>query len=106
MLWILVSAAAILGNSSNYAIGRIIGPRAFSGRVPFLTPQHLQRTEAFFSRHGALTVLLSRFLPLLRTFAPFVAGIGRMPYFTFLGYNIVGGVAWASLFHLGRIPVR
>jgi membrane-associated protein len=96
-----VCAAAILGNTSNYAIGRAIGPRAFSGRIRLLKPEHLQRTEAFFARHGALTIVLSRFLPLVRTFAPFVAGVGRMPYLTFQSYNIVGGIAWASLFIWG-----
>lgn len=101
LLWLLVCAAAILGNTSNYAIGRAIGPRAFSGRIPLLKPEHLRRTEAFFARHGALTILLSRFMPLLRTFAPFVAGVGRMPYGTFLGYNIAGGIAWGTLFIWG-----
>ncbi len=93
--------AAVLGNTSNYAIGRVVGPRAFSGRLPLLKPAQLQRTEAFFARHGAITILLSRFLPLLRTFAPFVAGVGRMRYLTFQGYNILGGFAWGSLFIWG-----
>jgi membrane-associated protein len=101
LLWLLVCVAAILGNTSNYAIGRAVGPRAFSGRIRLLKPEHLQRTEAFFARHGALTILLSRFMPLLRTFAPFVAGVGRMPYSTFQGYNIAGGIAWGSLFIWG-----
>jgi len=101
LMWLLVCAAAILGNTSNYAIGRALGPRAFSGRFRLLKPEHLRRTEAFFARHGALTILLSRFMPLLRTFAPFVAGVGRMPYGTFQGYNIAGGIAWGSLFIWG-----
>jgi membrane-associated protein len=101
LLWLLVWAAAVLGNTSNYAIGRAIGPRAFSGRVRLLKPEHLRRTESFFARHGAVTILLTRFLPLLRTFAPFVAGVGRMRYRTFQGYNFVGGFAWASLFIWG-----
>jgi membrane-associated protein len=101
LMWVLVCAAAILGNTSNYAIGRAVGPRAFSGRIPLLKPEHLRRTESFFARHGALTILLSRFMPLLRTFAPFVAGVGRMPYGIFQGYNIVGGIAWGSLFIWG-----
>lgn len=101
LMWLLVCAAAILGNTSNYAIGRAIGPRAFSGRIRLLQPEHLRRTEAFFARHGALTILLSRFMPLLRTFAPFVAGVGRMPYGTFQGYNIAGGIAWGTLFIWG-----
>ncbi len=101
LLWVLVCVAAILGNTSNYAIGRAIGPRAFSGRVRLLKPEYLRRTEQFFARHGALTILLSRFLPLLRTFAPFVAGMGRMRYLTFQGYNIAGGIAWGTLFIWG-----
>ncbi len=101
LLWLLVCAAAILGNTSNYAIGRALGPRAFSGRMRLLRPQHLRRTEEFFARHGAATILLSRFLPLLRTFAPFVAGVGRMRYATFQGYNIAGGLAWGTLFIWG-----
>jgi membrane-associated protein len=101
LMWVLVCVAAILGNTSNYAIGRAIGPRAFSGRIRLLKPEHLRRTEAFFARHGALTILLSRFLPLLRTFAPFVAGVGRMRYVSFQSYNIVGGIAWGTLFIWG-----
>ena len=101
LMWALVCAAAILGNTSNYAIGRSIGPRAFSGRMRLLRPEHLRRTEDFFARHGAVTILLSRFLPLLRTFAPFVAGVGRMRYATFQGYNFAGGIAWATLFIWG-----
>jgi membrane-associated protein len=101
LMWVLVCAAAILGNTSNYAIGRAIGPGAFYGRIRLLKPEHLRRTEAFFARHGAMTILLSRFLPLLRTFAPFVAGVGRMRYVSFQGYNIVGGIAWSTLFIWG-----
>lgn len=101
LMWLLVCAAAILGNTSNYAIGRAVGPRAFSGRIRLLKPEHLQRTESFFARHGALAILLSRFMPLLRTFVPFVAGVGRMRYTTFQGYNIAGGIAWGSLFIWG-----
>ena len=101
LMWLLVCTAAILGNTSNYSIGRAIGPRAFSGRIRLLRPEHLRRTEAFFARHGAVTIMLSRFLPIIRTFAPFVAGVGRMPYLTFQGYNIAGGIAWGSLFIWG-----
>jgi membrane-associated protein len=101
LMWALVCLAAVLGNTSNYAIGRAIGPRAFSGRWRLLRPEHLRRTEAFFARHGAQTILLSRFVPLLRTFAPFVAGVGRMPYLSFQSFNIAGGVAWGSLFIWG-----
>ena len=101
LMWLLVCGAAILGNTSNYAVGRALGPRAFSGRLRLLKPEHLRRTELFFARHGAVTILLSRFLPLLRTFAPFVAGVGRMRYLTFQVYNIVGAIAWSTLFIWG-----
>jgi membrane-associated protein len=110
LMWALVCVAAILGNISNYAIGHAIGPRAFSGRFRLLQPEHLRRTEVFFARHGVLTIVLSRFLPFLRTFVPFVAGVGRMRFATFLGYSILGGIVWASLFIwggflFGNIPV-
>jgi membrane-associated protein len=98
---VLLAAAAIAGNSVNYAIGRALGQRAFSGRYRFFKLAHLQRTEGYFRRHGGLTVLLSRFTPIVRTFAPFVAGIGRMPYLRFQAFNIAGGVSWVALFLLG-----
>jgi membrane-associated protein len=97
----LLSLAAILGNTVNYAIGRAIGPPAFSGRYRFLKVEYLRRTEEFFQRHGGLAIALSRFMPIIRTFAPFVAGVGRMPYARFQAYNILGGVAWAMLFVWG-----
>lgn len=94
---VLLSAAAILGNTLNYAIGRRIGPPAFSGRYRLLKVEYLRRTEEYFARHGAMTIVLSRFVPIIRTFAPFVAGIGRMPYLRFQTYNIAGGVAWVVI---------
>lgn len=93
--------AAILGNTCNYAIGRAIGPPAFSGRYRLLKLEHLQSTEAFFTRHGGKTVVLSRFLPLLRTFAPFVAGVGQMNYLRFQGFNVLGAILWVSIFISG-----
>lgn len=110
ILWVMLAAAAALGNTTNYAVGRIVGPRAFSDRHRLFRVEHLHRTEAFFRRYGALTIVLSRFMPIIRTFAPFVAGIGRMPYVRFQAYNIVGAVAWTSLFLwggyvFGNIPV-
>jgi membrane-associated protein len=98
---LLLAAAAIAGNSVNYAIGRALGQKAFSGRYRFFKLEHLQRTEGYFRRHGGLTVLLSRFTPIVRTFAPFVAGIGRMPYLRFQAFNIAGGVSWVALFLFG-----
>ncbi len=106
----LLALAAILGNTVNYAIGAWLGPPAFSGRYPLLKLQYLRQTEDYFARHGAMTIVLSRFLPILRTFAPFVAGVGRMPYARFQLYNIAGGVGWVVLFIgggylFGNIPV-
>jgi membrane-associated protein len=96
-----LAAAAVLGNTVNYAIGRALGPPAFSGRYRLLKVEYLRRTEQFFRRHGALAIVLSRFIPIVRTCAPFVAGIGRMPYGRFLAYNLVGGCAWVLLFIWG-----
>ncbi|MEP7311272.1 MAG: VTT domain-containing protein [Pseudomonadota bacterium] len=97
-LWVLLALAAILGNTLNYTIGRAIGNHASGQRYRFVKATHLQRTEAYFRRHGAPTVLLSRFAPILRTFAPFIAGIARMPYGRFQAYNVLGGILWVGLF--------
>jgi membrane-associated protein len=98
---VTLGAAAVLGNSVNYSIGRAIGPPAFSGRYRFLKVEYLRRTEEFFRRHGALAIMLSRFVPVIRTCAPFVAGIARMPYPRFLAYTLAGGFAWVLLFIWG-----
>ena len=97
----LLGAAAVLGNTTNYAVGRMIGPPAFSGRYRLLKVEHLRRTERFFDRFGGLAVALSRFMPLVRTFAPFVAGVGRMHYGRFQAFNILGGLSWVTLFLWG-----
>jgi membrane-associated protein len=107
---VLLASAAVLGNTVNYQVGHIIGPRAFTGRVRFLKVEYLQRTEAFFEKYGPMTIVVSRFMPIIRTFAPFVAGVGRMAYLRFQGYNILGGVSWVMLFIwggylFGNIPV-
>src|SRR6202050_5331286 len=93
--------AAVLGNTVNYAVGRAIGPPAFSGRYRLLKVEYLRYTEGFFRRYGGMAVLLSRFMPIIRTCAPFVAGIARMPFARFLAYNLAGGVAWVILFVWG-----
>jgi membrane-associated protein len=103
-------AAAILGNSLNYSIGRAIGPPAFSGRYRFLKVEYLQRTEEFFQRYGGMTIVVSRYMPIIRTFAPFVAGVGQMPYGRFQAYNIAGGASWVLIFVwggflFGNIPI-
>ena len=110
LLWLLVACAAVLGNTLNYSIGRVLGRKAFTGRIPLLKPEYLVRTEAYFARHGAFAVMLSRFAPIVRTLAPFVAGAGRMPYASFQGWNLLGGISWTALFIwggflFGNIPV-
>ena len=96
-----LGTAAVLGNIVNYGIGRAIGPRAFSGRYRWLKVDYLRHTEEFFRRHGPMAITLSRFVPIVRTCAPFVAGIGRMPVGRFLAYNVAGGFAWVLLFVWG-----
>lgn len=102
LLAALLIGAAILGDSLNYACGKVTGPRVFRlERSRLFNVEYLDRTRGFFERHGAKTVVLARFLPILRTFAPFVAGIGAMPYRRFLAYNVLGGMLWVSLFLYG-----
>jgi membrane-associated protein len=101
LVFVLLSIAAVAGNTVNYQIGRAIGPPAFSGRYRLLKVEYLHRTEEFFKRHGGMAVALSRFMPIIRTFAPFVAGVGRMPYPRFLAYNLLGGTLWVALFVWG-----
>jgi len=101
LLIIILIAAAILGDTVNYWIGHFIGPRAFSGNSRFLKKEYLDRTHDFFEKHGGKTIILARFIPIIRTFAPFVAGVGAMSYGRFLLYNIVGGIVWVTLFTLG-----
>jgi membrane-associated protein len=97
----LLSTAAILGDTVNYWIGHMIGPRAFSGNVRFLKKEYLDRTHAFYEKHGGKTIIIARFIPIIRTFAPFVAGVGAMTYGKFISYNVIGGLAWVALFTLG-----
>jgi membrane-associated protein len=108
-LFLLLSTAGILGDSVNYAIGHAVGPRVFREDVRFLKREYLERTHAFFEKHGGKTIILARFMPIIRTFAPFVAGVGAMTYGKFLAYNIVGGILWVGLFTIlgyffGNIP--
>lgn len=110
-LFALLAIASFSGDNTNYWIGRFAGPRLFrGGRSRVLDPAHLERTRAFYARHGGKTVLIARFLPIVRTFAPFVAGIGRMHYASFLAYSAGGAVLWiGSLtyagYYFGNIPV-
>jgi membrane-associated protein len=109
LLSLTLIIAAVVGNTTNYHIGRWIGPAAFSGKIRFLKVEYLRRTEAFFLKYGSMTIVSSRFVPILRTCAPFVAGIGHMPYVRFQAYNVLGGAAWVLLmtwagFFFGNIP--
>ncbi len=106
----LLFSASVLGDSTNYWIGRFIGPRAFSGNIRFLKQEYLDKTHAFYERHGRKTVFLARFLPIVRTFAPFVAGVGAMSYPRFLGMSLSGSLCWVGLFvstgyFFGNLPV-
>jgi membrane-associated protein len=98
LLSVVLLAAAVAGNTANYHIGRWIGPPAFSGKYRWLKVDYLRRTEAFFDRHGSMTIVLSRFAPIIRTCAPFVAGVARMPYARYQAYNVAGGLAWVLVF--------
>jgi membrane-associated protein len=97
LIILLLVAAAILGDSANYWVGAYLGPRAFSGNIRFLKKEHLERTHAFYEKHGGKTIIMARFVPIIRTFAPFVAGVGAMSYPKFITYNVVGAILWVVL---------
>lgn len=112
-LWLLflsLTIAAIIGDTVNYWIGHRVGLVIFDGRIPFLKKAYLERTQEFYERHGGKTIILARFVPIVRTFAPFVAGVGTMAYGRFLSYNVIGGVAWVAIFlvagyFFGSLPI-
>jgi membrane-associated protein len=110
-LFAALAAASFLGDNTNYWIGRFAGPRVFSRQQSRLfNPEHLRRTERFYEKYGPKTIFLARFMPIVRTFAPFVAGIGRMRYRTFLFYSFCGSIAWVGSltyagFYFGSVPV-
>ena len=102
VLVILLVIGAVLGDSVNYSIGRWLGPRVF--RMPkswFFNPKHLHSANAFYERHGGKTIIIARFVPIVRTYAPFVAGVGAMGYRRFIGFNVVGGFVWVVLLAYG-----
>lgn len=111
LIFVTLAAAAIIGDSTNYWIGYFIGPKVFSSeKSKFLNPKHLQKTHAFYEKYGGKTVIMARFMPIIRTFAPFVAGIGRMSYPKFLFYSVVGTILWIGAFiaagyWFGNIPI-
>jgi len=110
LLFFLLFAAAVLGDTANYWIGSVIGLRAFEKERRFLNRDHLEKTQRFYEKHGGKTIVLARFVPIVRTFAPFVAGVGTMKYRNFVIYNIFGAFLWTSLFvfggyFIGNIPL-
>jgi len=109
-IWLMLMVAAILGNEVNFRVGRAIGPRAFSGTIRWLKQDYLLKTQAFYDRHGGKTIVMSRFIPIIRTFAPFVAGVGTMRRSRFAAYNFIGGTAWVTIFIwggylFGNVPI-
>lgn len=109
LLFVLLAGAAILGDTVNYWIGHIIGNRAYTGEIKWIKKEYIERTHAFFEKHGGKTIFLARFVPIIRTFAPFVAGVSRMSYGYFISYNVFGGIVWVALFvfagyFFGNIP--
>lgn len=109
-LYILLVIAAFLGDTVNYWIGHFVGPVAFEGKSKLFKKEHLLKAQHFYDKHGAVTIIVARFIPIVRTFAPFVAGISKMSYPHFLSYNLIGGFLWISIFllggfFLGNIPI-
>lgn len=110
LMCLLLIIAAILGDLVNYHIGDYIGPKAFSGKYKLLKKEYLEKTQTFYVKHGGKTIIYARFIPIIRTFAPFVAGIGTMSYVRFASYNVIGGILWVVSFlfigyFFGGLPV-
>ena len=109
-LYLIVAIAAVLGDTVNYWVGHFIGPKAFNSNGKFLKKEYLDKAQTFYDKYGGKAIILARFVPIVRTFAPFVAGIGKMNYGKFIMFNFIGGVVWTALFtfggyFLGNIPI-
>jgi membrane-associated protein len=110
LLFVLLTTAAIVGDAVNYWAGKYIGMKLFDGRIPYLKPSHLERTHAFYEKYGGKTIVIARFVPIVRTVAPFVAGAGTMTYSRFVIYNVSGAVLWVGSmlfagYFFGNIPI-
>lgn len=110
LMCLLLIAAGILGDMANYHIGKYVGPKAFSGRYKLLKKEYLEKTQQFYIKHGGKTIIYARFIPIIRTFAPFVAGIGTMSYGKFASYNVIGAILWVTSFlflgyFFGGLPI-
>jgi len=108
-LFVLLSVAAVAGDTVNYWIGHRVGARAYTGEIKWIKKEYMERTHAFFEKHGGKTIFMARFVPIIRTFAPFVAGVSQMTYGFFIRWNVIGGVVWVAIFTLlgyffGNIP--
>ena len=101
LLWVTLAGAAVAGDGVNYSIGRILGSRVWEAKFRLIRPEYLRRTQDFYERYGGKTIVIARFVPIIRTFAPFLAGVGKMSYPKFASYNVVGGVLWISVCLLG-----
>jgi membrane-associated protein len=109
LMVVLLSVAAIAGDTANYWIGHAVGSKAYTGEVKWIKKEYMERTHTFFEKHGGKTIFLARFVPIIRTFAPFVAGVSKMSYGHFITWNIIGGITWVMTFSMlgyffGNIP--
>ena len=110
LLALLLIIAAILGDTVNYWIGSKVGEKVFTTEIKWIKKEYILKTQEFFAKHGGKTIFLARFVPIIRTFAPFVSGVGKMSYGYFLSYNIIGGITWVAIFvtagfFFGNIPI-
>lgn len=110
IMMVTLFVAAVIGDAVNYHIGRYLGPKVLSGKYPFLKKEYLEKTQGFYDKYGVKTIIIARFVPIVRTFAPFMAGVGNMHYGRFFTYNVVGALLWVLIcclagYFFGNIPV-